>query len=311
MISKLDLQTNTQQVLSDPESIKTLLKDEVEIIPEVCTWLGRLKLLHGVPFNYLVPDERMLPPESIRFFYLDINWVDALIDGAYSIGRNLTQNRSANQSDRNTDEATLEMAHIQLSRHASQLRAGQMGQPDPGADLETVTGFLLRSRAVSECPGIGVYAYANLQDTPEKNQANPSKIKVMPILRLERLGSHSEVLICLLAGDAYRVDIHEALENLHYGIDGYDLTDGKISNAKKGVRSFTRDSHNKVTLDKSEMQVDISACFRHPDSGDGRTVNVKKLVDTLGGQLGKKDFDSAQLGFEMTEGVGMVKFVKE
>jgi hypothetical protein len=47
-------------------------------------------VLHGVPFNYLVPDEGMPSPESIRFFYLDMNWVDALLDGAFSIGRNLS-----------------------------------------------------------------------------------------------------------------------------------------------------------------------------------------------------------------------------
>ena len=56
-------------------------------------WLGKLALLTGVPFNYLVPDERMLPLESIRFFYLDPNWVAALSDGAFSIGRNLTADK--------------------------------------------------------------------------------------------------------------------------------------------------------------------------------------------------------------------------
>ena len=49
-------------------------------------WLTRLGLLEGVPFNYLVPDEAMLPPESLRFFYLDPNWTSALLDGAMSIG---------------------------------------------------------------------------------------------------------------------------------------------------------------------------------------------------------------------------------
>src|SRR5579871_6432114 len=53
-------------------------------------WLTRLMQLSGVPINYLVPDEAMLPPESIRFFHLDVNWIAALIDGAFSIGRNLS-----------------------------------------------------------------------------------------------------------------------------------------------------------------------------------------------------------------------------
>ena len=48
--------------------------------------LKELELLRGVPFNYLVPDERMLPSESIRFFYLDWFWIKCLQDGALSIG---------------------------------------------------------------------------------------------------------------------------------------------------------------------------------------------------------------------------------
>ena len=34
-------------------------------IPEdIGEWLGRVLLLYGVPFNYLVPDEAMLPQRS-------------------------------------------------------------------------------------------------------------------------------------------------------------------------------------------------------------------------------------------------------
>ena len=53
---------------------------------QVAMWLTRLHELHGVPFNYLVPDAEMLPAESIRFFQVDNNWIEALLDGAYSIG---------------------------------------------------------------------------------------------------------------------------------------------------------------------------------------------------------------------------------
>ena len=48
-------------------------------------WLTRLRLLEAVPFQYLVPAEEMLPTETIRFFHIDRNWVDALIDGAMSV----------------------------------------------------------------------------------------------------------------------------------------------------------------------------------------------------------------------------------
>ena len=57
------------------------------IIPsDVRQWLARLRLLENVPFAYFVPDALLLPPESIRFFYLDRAWTDALILGALSVG---------------------------------------------------------------------------------------------------------------------------------------------------------------------------------------------------------------------------------
>src|SRR6185436_20357947 len=46
----------------------------------------RLYLLHGAPFANLIPHADLLPPESVRFFYLDSNWLDALVEGALSIG---------------------------------------------------------------------------------------------------------------------------------------------------------------------------------------------------------------------------------
>jgi hypothetical protein len=49
-------------------------------------YLGMLALLSGVPFENLVADARMLPPESIRFFYIDANWIASMIDGALSTG---------------------------------------------------------------------------------------------------------------------------------------------------------------------------------------------------------------------------------
>ena len=49
---------------------------------QVVSWLTRLHLLYAVPFAYLVPDIRMLPAESIRFFQVDNGWVEALLDGA-------------------------------------------------------------------------------------------------------------------------------------------------------------------------------------------------------------------------------------
>ncbi|MFF2127099.1 hypothetical protein ACFVW1_17160 [Streptomyces olivochromogenes] len=52
----------------------------------VRTWLTRLARLEMVPFGHLVPDEQMLPPESLRFFHVDTGWIHAAVDGALSVG---------------------------------------------------------------------------------------------------------------------------------------------------------------------------------------------------------------------------------
>ena len=61
--------------------------DGEHVVPgELRRFLARLRLLHGVPFSYLVPDADLLPTESIRFFYIDRAWTDALVQGALSVG---------------------------------------------------------------------------------------------------------------------------------------------------------------------------------------------------------------------------------
>ncbi len=61
--------------------------NSLSIPRDISTWFRDLSLLKGVPFGYLVPEEKMLPIESIRFFWVDRLWVECLLDGAFSIGR--------------------------------------------------------------------------------------------------------------------------------------------------------------------------------------------------------------------------------
>ncbi|OTB15549.1 hypothetical protein K445DRAFT_352181 [Daldinia sp. EC12] len=52
----------------------------------VLSWLLDRMFLAGVPAHCLIPDPTYLEPERLRFFRIDSNWVDALIDGALSLG---------------------------------------------------------------------------------------------------------------------------------------------------------------------------------------------------------------------------------
>lgn len=297
--SRTAFQAKIATTFADPAAIQASL-DEVQLPVPLSDWLGRLRLLKGVPFNYLVPDERMLPPESIRFFYLDRNWIDALLDGAFSIGRNLTTTENAPTN--NLDAAVMPAVEQHVRSRVTNMRARALGTPEPVATLQVVSGFLLRSSIVSAYRGIGTNVFP-LGGTPEDQN-----IQLLPILRFEPLGPSSDTLLCLVDGDAHRVDVHEAPEHLHYGIDryDYDAATKKVS-ALKVVRTFTK-SGSQVTVSKITSPLDVSGSFR---AGSPRVLKMTALADQLALLNKVTDIDSAEMGFQMTEGVGMVSFKKE
>lgn len=308
LVSKNTLLSRLSATLTNPAAFASALGDTVTLPADLERWLGRLKLLNGVPYNYLVPDERMLPPESIRFFYVDLNWVDALLDGAYSIGRNLSAGAKGQTVSHQQDVATQPMVQNQIAGYAASVRATALGTTAPPlGPAEVVSGFLLRSEVVRHYPGLGVNAFLKGQ-TPD-DTPNP---QLMTILRFERLGPTSDTLLCLLLGDAYRIDLHEAPEQLHYGIDNYETNaQGGVTKAEKAVRIFTKTGDQVTFPDpddpKNNPTADITTCFR---AASPRTVKTMDLVGVLKTKLGQTTLDSAEFGFEMTEGVGNVKFVR-
>jgi hypothetical protein len=92
-----DLPPSSDAFLRETKDEKATQAGELQLttdfdltIPQtVCQWLARLVLLYRVPFTYLVADERMLPPDSLRFFYLDPGWLKCLLEGACSVGRSV------------------------------------------------------------------------------------------------------------------------------------------------------------------------------------------------------------------------------
>lgn len=264
-------------------------------------WLNRLLILKGVPFNYLVPDEGMLPPESIRFFYLDMNWVDTLIDGAYSIGRNLTLDET--DASINQDKATLPNVQSSVKTQAHSVRSAALGTVSPPANLQVVSGFILRSSLVQDYPGMGVNAY------PKGHTPSDSNIESLNILRLEQLGLASDTMICLIDGDAYQIDVHEAPEALHYGIDSYTYTASPESvAAEKIIQPFTK-SGGQITLSGTPLPLTIDSSFRVDKAP--RVVKMSTLAAQIAAANSLPSIDAAQMGFEMTQGVGKVSFINK
>jgi hypothetical protein len=210
----------------------------------VVEWLGALRLLEGVPFAYLVVDEAFLPEESIRFFYVDRNWTDAAVDGALSVGASTTRERAHLQArHQRTRDA------VDASERKLRAQAVAPGLTLSEAKGETVTGFLLRSRAVSGWPGLHVRAFRTGGE--------------VRLLRVERLAP--AVLLVLFDGLPQRVTIEEPRQSLQFGFD-MGANDARVL----AVRDET-------TWDAAGEQLDVR--FRPSAPG---VLDVADLASRLG-----------------------------
>lgn len=151
------------------------------------TWLDRLQHLDGVPFVYLVPQPQLLPPESLRFFFVDPDWQDRVIDGAL---------------------ASAAVSTADLDALFEQYRAAVRAELDArtgGAD-ERLSGLLLRSSIVRHHPRLYVRAFARTDRTAQ-----------LPVVRQERLSS--DVLLVMWAGVPARVELEEPSEGAWFGAE--------------------------------------------------------------------------------------------
>lgn len=295
--SRTDLARRRAAALGDPDHLAAVLAD-TDLPASLAGWLARLMLLQGVTVNYLVPDEAMLPPESIRFFYVDMSWVDALVDGAFSIGRNLTT--AADSASHAVDRAVRPTVHAAVRDAAPSVRAAAFGVEPAAPSLEVVSGFLLRSKVVQAHRGLGVTAYAQ----------GAAPTEPLTVLRLEQLGAQSDTIVCLVDGDAVQLDLHEPPESLHYGVT---LGAGPVvPGPSKTISRFTRGTDGaSITFEGGPVDVPgFDACFRAAAPRTLRMAAVAEAMAQVVGTAGPQ-LDSAEMGFEMTEGVGMVSFVRE
>lgn len=167
----------------------------------VTSFLGRLSLLHGVPLSYLVPDVTLLERETLRFFYIDPQWIGALLGGALSVGR-------PNEIRILLDKAAAGSFSAQIITEARGIRKRSNGEDDApvgGGATPTYafTGFLLRSRILAGWPGLEVKAY--------------SQQRQLAFLRLERPAT--DVLFGLADGELDSLELTQPPEGLHFATD--------------------------------------------------------------------------------------------
>lgn len=172
-------------------------------------WLAQLTLLYGVPVEYLVPDYRMLPPESIRFFYLDRNWLDRMVDGAMSVGVLTSKDQLFNQTFFEDIYQQVDLAQMQVRTTLRASDSDGLSQAAPQSYGGTMSGLLMRSRVVSDYPGVEINGY-------------DASGNLLHILRMDHLSD--SLLICLFAGVPVEVDFVQPSEGLHFGIQNDQQT---------------------------------------------------------------------------------------
>jgi hypothetical protein len=173
----------------------------------IAAWLAQRILLQGIPFIHLVPDERMLPPESLRFFHIDHMWLDALVSGALSVG---AQSSRDTMQDRIISAAVRSVAAMQANTHRDTLRGGgdSPATNEGTGAARQISGILLRSAIVSGWPNLAVRGYDSAGGR-------------LRILRLDHMSP--SVLLCLYDGIPQAVELAEPQEGFRFGVDDEGL----------------------------------------------------------------------------------------
>ena len=182
---------------------------DLDVPKEVRNFLGELYRLNGVPFSYLVPHEFFLEKEHISndqtncsgtlaFFYVDPNWIEAMLDGALSIGR-------VSNTDIILDTAMsggfIPDYTNSLAKNDKKLVVGD--SEEIASNQLNVTGFLLRSDLISGWRGIEI-------------EGLNSKGQHLEVFRLERVDK--DIFLGLFNGNVAKVVITQPYEGLHFGL---------------------------------------------------------------------------------------------
>ena len=201
------------------------MTSEDEAWVTVVEWLSKLRTLQGVPFVYIVPTEEMLPNESIRFFHIDRNWLDALVDGAISVGTLDSRGSLPAVGDDNEELKyqrliqELNNSEINKNPYRNKLlgEAKQSESSDEYPSGGSTSGFLLRSTVVRDFPGLEVSAYEApgiSSDHPEQWAISDKRIQTIYQVRLSET-----ILLCIFNGIPTHLRLQEPGEGIRLGLD--------------------------------------------------------------------------------------------
>lgn len=255
---------------------------------EVVAWLDQIKHFSRVPMRYLIPDPRMLPPESMRFFHLDTNWTNALLDGACSVARFVS---------------------------------GAPISPTPcryvAGSGSTISGCLLNSAVVLGWPGLRITAWSGT--TELKRIYDDSLVEGIRLMMFEGDLDRLEILE---GGEGLHFGVDDASTPLTIALrrlKGADV--GKVINADGSSHSQVRVAHYHRVNDAWQSRDDIEAGLALATvnavtrGSDSRVIDIvatahalrQALIDR--GEISEQaPFTSAELGLELVKSVTHVSY---
>jgi hypothetical protein len=268
------------------------------IVPaEIVRNLAHLRLLEGVPFSYLVPDANLLPPESIRFFYIDRNATDALTQGALSVG-------TVNASDQLELAALYATVRDEVDEAERLVRINPADIPKvdatgrPIGTAAPISGFLLRSKLVSGWPGLHVRAFSTDNNPDDKiiddNTPDPNDNPIR-LLRMERLAP--AVLLVLFDGVPMVVHIEEPRSGIQFGVRLAPTADPTQQDAVLTLRDVKHPNAGPLQSGGHDQTVPVP--FRPGSPG---VIHMKHLNDALLGVAATNmdgSVDSAEFAMQM------------
>lgn len=193
------------KALAARPEMRALLSERCRPLPpDIVERLSALRLLEGLPFNNIVAQSEMLPPESIRFFHVDANWTAALLNGALSVAHLDEAHRAVIDALR---RPLIEAADAQASVKRRLKRGVRRTASGGAAGSSGWTGLLLRSALVSDCPGVTLRGFAD-----------PGRGQKRELLRFDRLSP--SVLLALFDGPIAALDFTQPEQSLHFGLTG-------------------------------------------------------------------------------------------
>ncbi|GFP58537.1 hypothetical protein TASIC1_0010034800 [Trichoderma asperellum] len=206
--SRMSSHSNAEALMFAMSDTKGVMHNEYNISASpdyayIYSWILDKVHLANVPVQYLIPDPSYLPQETLRFFFIDDNWIDASIDGALSLASHFEH-----APDTDKSRTAIKLAINECLRTPDESLGG-WNVPMPRY------GLLLRSQLLVQFPGIAVEAvFSETRSEPISTSGDKSRVQApentppkQPILIQKRLAP--DTMYCLF--DAAPPDLRRVI----------------------------------------------------------------------------------------------------